>query len=201
MNNLAFIQNLRAPELLIIGLFLLLPSILCWLLIRHFYTRSEENNNGFSRLKYILWMIGIGIIFITLISQSSQSDAQPLSLFAFLISLYPLSQRIKNIGFSSSWILLSFVPILNVWLGLFALCCPPLKRKIKQKNTGSIATSAAQQTWRIAKNGKELKRMDLASIKLSLINKSIEQNDTYWDDSLNDWIPLYCHPNIDKNGA
>jgi hypothetical protein len=133
MNKLAFIQNLRAPELLmIIALFLPL-FLISWILIRRFYTQVENRNEGFSRLKYLLWMVGIGISLVAIASQSTPSDVQVFSIAAFLASLYPLNKRIKNIGFSSSWMLLSVIPILNVWLNLFVLFCPALKRK-REKN-------------------------------------------------------------------
>lgn len=40
--------------------------------------------------------------------------------------------------------------------------------------------------------------MDLASIKLGFLNKSLSENDVYWDDKIEDWVPLYCHPRIEK---
>lgn len=183
----------------IIGLFLvafLLPvGALYWFVARRFYAKTARKV-GFSRIKYLIWILVIGTLFVSMsINSSSALEAENLSYAAWFFSLYPLSRRIQNIGFSRWWTLLALVPILNIWLNLIALFCPALERKRKNESNES---AAPKSYWKVAREGKEQKEMDLASIKLGFLNKSLSENDVYWDDKIEDWVPLYCHPRIEK---
>jgi len=147
--------------------------------------------------------MGIGIVLIATTSQGTAEDAQNLGLVAWLVSFYPLTKRMKNIGFSPWWAALSLMPIVNVWINLFALFCPSLETK--QRKTKNMNDSKGSSTntsrdsvirLRVSKNGEEKGSIDEASIKLKLVTGDLSKDDLYWDEAIHDWVPLYCHPSF-----
>lgn len=180
---------------LMVLVFLLPPAALYWFVARRFY-QSTKREIGFSRLRYFIWILVIGILFIGMsMNSSSALEAENVGYVGWFVTLYPLSKRIQNIGFSRWWILLGLVPVVNIWVNLLALFCPSLERK---KHLSTNVRTTEVSSWKVAVKGKEQNKMDLATIKLGLLNKDLSEEDVYWDEKINEWVPLYCHPQIES---
>ena len=67
-------------------------------------------------------MLGLSIVLLFI---AYQTAAKPC--FGFLMSLlflFPIAERIRNMGWSPWWCLLSLIPIINLFVGVACLACP-----------------------------------------------------------------------------
>jgi len=184
---------------LVLVVFLLPPILLYHFVVKRFFDTVKNRDIGFTRKKYILLLLGLGFAFSVLAAYGAQSyqDAQNIQIFALIVGTALLAKRIRNIGFSQWWVILALIPILNVWIGITALFCPPLIRRNKKHAEEDSRKESGSDVFRVAKSGSKAIEMEIAAIKLAILNKSLSKEDVYWDENLDDWIPLYCHPRIE----
>jgi len=74
--------------------------------------------DGISRGPYFFGCIGLGLLSVFLRAGFGGSSVSSIvSLVTTVLALVLVVQRLKNIGMSSWWALLMFVPLANIWLG------------------------------------------------------------------------------------
>jgi len=78
---------------------------------------------GIRRLGYFLGMMGLATLNV-LLTPESRFGNQPSAVIGFIIlgiALTLVVERLRNIGMSGWWALLSLVPIANIWIGFKCL--------------------------------------------------------------------------------
>lgn len=90
--------------------------------------KSEDvtrSYGGIKRLPYLAIMLGFGIVYVLIFAIARINSGNPTALvwvFHFA-SIVPADYRLKNIGMSRWWLLLLFVPGLNLIVLIHCLIC------------------------------------------------------------------------------
>ena len=200
-----------ALGIILLALFFITP-ISVYFTVKRKYQRTASSRGGLTRGMYFLSAIVIGFIVLLVVSFAAeelpQDVAQIVVLAAPIIYFIPIRYRLINIGFSPHWAYLAIIPVVNFWLGLLALFCPPLELKnptarnktrggkSKKREDASSGETGSLINLRISSKGIELGSLDEASIRLKIMTGDLTKDDLYWDASIHDWVPLYCHPNF-----
>ena len=92
----------------------------------------DDEYGGIGRGRYWLYIILANLVFygivisLALIAEEQINNALLSGLYIVYLAalIYTIIKRLRNLG-SSSWLfLLSFVPLINIWLGYRLSCCP-----------------------------------------------------------------------------
>lgn len=141
---LLFLSGIGTQDVLLILLalaILVLPPIVFFkfFLLRKYQRNENEGRKeekSFGRLKYLLYIIGIGLVASILLSQSP--DPLAINVIAALFATAAMEKRIRDIGFSRWWAILGLTPmvphigIVGMWAHILCLITPSLRKKSVQ---------------------------------------------------------------------
>ncbi len=103
---------------------------------------EKEDDKGCTRREFAIWwlslLVAVSIVsfVIGLVAPSLVFLAYIVCFIACLINLVLICERLRNTGHSGWWVLLLFVPIINIFLLIYCFVSPE-NSKFAQKNVNA----------------------------------------------------------------